>query len=236
MEENINKIDKRVALGSILIVLGGLFFLNSLNIFDFSLTRIIFSWPFFFIVIGMYLTLNTTRKTMGGILAGLGFIFIIPRIFPSIYYDGSVVVAIFLIAIGSYIILNQRKKIEDINELGQITNDRIDIVSIFGGGTRIVTSDNFKGGNITAVFGGSEIILKGSKLAEGTNSIDILAIFGGTTLIVPNDWNIVLNVTSIFGGFSNKSVKDPNLVMDQNKTLIIKGLVVFGGGELKTYL
>ncbi|MFZ2323331.1 MAG: LiaF domain-containing protein [Ignavibacteriaceae bacterium] len=236
MEENINKIDKRVALGSVLIVLGGLFFLNSLNIFDFSLTRIIFSWPFFFIVIGMYLTLNTTRKTMGGILAGLGFIFIIPRIFPSIYYDGSVVVAIFLIAIGSYIILNQRKKTEEINELGQTTKDRIDEISIFGGGTRIVTSDNFKGGNITAVFGGSEIILKGSKLAEGTNSIDILAIFGGTTLIVPNDWNIVLNVTSIFGGFSNKSVKDPNLVIDQSKTLIIKGLVVFGGGELKTYL
>ena len=236
MEENMNKVDKRVVLGTILIVLGGLFFLNSLNIFNFSLTRIIFSWPFFFIAIGMYLTLNTARKTLGGILAGLGFIFIIPRIFPSVYYDGSVVVAIFLIAIGSYIILNQRKKTEEINELGQITKDRIDIVSIFGGGTRIVTSDSFKGGNITAVFGGSEIILKGCKLAEGTNYIDVLAVFGGTTLVVPNDWNVILNVTSIFGGFSNKSIKDPNLVIEQDKTLIIKGLVVFGGGELKTYL
>jgi len=236
MEENKNKIDKRVMLGSILIGLGGLFFLNSLDIFSFNFGRIIFSWPFFFIVIGMYLTLNTSRKMFGGILAGLGFVFILPRIFPTIDYDGSVVFAIFLIAIGSYIILNQRKKTEETDELGQITKDIIDDVAIFGGGTKIVTSDNFRGGNVTAVFGGSEIILKGCKLAEGTNSIDILAIFGGTTIVVPNDWNVVMNVTSIFGGFSNKSVKDPNNIIDQSKTLIIKGLVVFGGGELKTYL
>jgi predicted membrane protein len=236
MEENKNKVDKRVMLGSILIGLGGLFFLNSLDIFNFNFGRVVFSWPFFFIVIGMYLTLNTSRKMLGGILAGLGFVFILPRIFPSIDYDGSVVLAIFLIAIGSYIILNQKKKTEEVDELGQISKDVIDDVAIFGGGTKIVTSENFKGGNITAVFGGSEIILKSSKLAEGTNSIDILAVFGGTTIVVPSDWNVIMNVTSIFGGFSNKSIKDPSRVVDTSRTLIVKGLVVFGGGELKTYL
>jgi len=236
MEENKNKIDKRVLLGSLLIGLGGLFFLKSLDIFDFDFARIIFSWPFFFIIIGMYLTLNTTRKMLGGIIAGLGFIFILPKIFPTIEYDGSVVLAIFLIAIGSYIISNQKKKTVEVNELGQVTKDVIDDVSIFGGGTRIVTSDNFQGGNITAVFGGSEIILKGCKLAEGTSSIDILAVFGGTTIVVPSDWNVVMNVTSIFGGFSNKGIKDPNAQVDLSRTLIIKGLVIFGGGELKTFL
>lgn len=236
MEENKNKADKRVILGSILIGLGGLFFLKSLDIFDFDFARIIFSWPFFFIIIGMYLTFNTTRKMLGGIIAGLGFIFILPRIFQSIDYDGSVVLAVFLIAIGSYIISNQKKKTVEVNELGQITKDVIDDVAIFGGGTRIVTSENFQGGNITAVFGGSEIILKGCKLAEGTTSIDILAVFGGTTIVVPSDWNVVMNVTSIFGGFSNKGIKDPNAQVDLSKTLIIKGLVVFGGGELKTFL
>ena len=236
MEENKNKVDKRVLLGSILIGLGGLFFLNSLDIFDFNFGRVIFSWPFFFIVIGMYLTLNTSRKMLGGIIAGLGFVFILPRIFPSIDYDGSVVHAIILIAFVSYIILNQKKKTEETDDLGQISKDVIDDVAIFGGGTKIISSDNFRGGNITAVFGGSEIILKGCKLAEGTNSIDILAVFGGTTIVVPGDWNVIMNVTSIFGGFSNKGIKDPNSFVDQSKTLIIKGLVVFGGGELKTYL
>ena len=184
----------------------------------------------------MYLTVNTARKMLGGIIAGLGFVFILPRFFPSIDYDGSVVVSILLIAFGSYIILNQKKKVEEQDELGQINKDVIDDVAIFGGGTKIVNSDNVRGGNITAVFGGSEIILKGCKLSEGTSSIDILAVFGGTTMVTLNDWNVVMNVTSIFGGFSNKSVKDPSAFVDQGKTLIIKGLVVFGGGELKTYL
>ncbi|MDY0081760.1 MAG: LiaF-related protein [Ignavibacteriaceae bacterium] len=236
MEEKKDKIDKRILLGSLLIGLGGLFFLKSLNVFDFNFTRIFFSWPFFFIVIGSYIFINTSRKLFGAILAGLGFIFILPRIFPAIDYNNSVIFAIILIAVGIYVIVNQRKKSEtDGDKFGQISTDVIDDVAIFGGGTKIITSENFKGGNITAIFGGSEIILRGCKLAEGTNVIDVLAVFGGTTIIVPSDWNIVLNVTPVFGGFSNKSVKDPNRVIDTSKTLIIKGLVVFGGGELKTY-
>lgn len=233
MEELNNKTDKRMWLGGAFIFLGFLFLLNSLNILDFSISRIIFSWPFFFLIIGVFIAINTNKKLLGGILSGLGVIFLIPRIFPSVNYDGTIVFAILFIALGLYIILNRREK-EKV-EFDQERKDYIDDVAIFGGGNKVITSDNFKGGNITAVFGGSEINLKGCKLAEGTNVIDVLCVFGGTTIIVPQDWNIVLNITPIFGGFSNKLIKDPNATPDQNKTLIIKGLVVFGGGEIKTY-
>lgn len=234
MEDINNKTDRRMWLGGAFIVLGFLFFLNSLDILDFSISRIIFSWPFFFLVIGVFIILNTNKKLLGGILSGLGAIFLIPKIFPSVDYNGTIVLAIIFIALGLYIILNRREK-EKI-AFDQERKNYIDDVAIFGGGNKVITSDNFKGGNITAVFGGSEINLKGCKLAEGTNVIDVLCVFGGTTLIVPQDWNIVLNITPIFGGFSNKLIKDPNAIADQNKTLIIKGLVVFGGGEIKSYL
>jgi hypothetical protein len=46
----------------------------------------------------------------------------------------------------------------------------------------------------------------------------------------------VINVTSILGGFSNKAIRNPSVVIDQSKTLHIKGLAMFGGGEVKTYL
>lgn len=229
-----NKTDRRTWLGGAFIFLGFLFFLNSLDILDFSISRIIFSWPFFFLVIGVFITLNTNKKLLGGILSGLGAIFLIPKIFPSVDYNGTIVLAIIFIALGLYIILNHREK-ERI-DFDQQRKDYIDDVAIFGGGNKIITSENFKGGNITAVFGGSEINLRGCKLAEGTNIIDILCVFGGTTLIVPQDWNIILNITPIFGGFSNKLIKDPTSTPDQNKILIIKGLVVFGGGEIKSYL
>ena len=64
--------------------------------------------------------------------------------------------------------------------------------------------------------------------------IDVLIMFGGTEIRVPNSWNVILSVTPIFGGFSNKIRRDPNVPVNQSKTLIIKGLAMFGGGEIKS--
>lgn len=234
MEEQLKqKADRRVWLGAILIVLGGLFLLNSLDIFDFRFTRIFISWPFFFFVIGSYIFFQTEKKVFGAILAGLGGLFLIPRIIPGIYINWSIIFPIILIAMGLYIILHRRKNTELIR--GQIKEDIVDDISIFGGGDKIVTSKNFKGGNITAIFGGSEINLTQCQLAEGVNTIDVLAMFGGTTIVVPKNWNVLVSVTSILGGFSNKGIKDPTVDIDTSRSLVIKGLVIFGGGEIKNF-
>ena len=60
--------------------------------------------------------------------------------------------------------------------------------------------------------------------------IEVVNIFGGASLIVPSDWKIKLEMVSIFGGFSDKRhIIDPN----PQKTLIVKGVSVFGGGDIK---
>ncbi len=64
--------------------------------------------------------------------------------------------------------------------------------------------------------------------------MDILAIFGGTTLIVPKDWKVTLDLVSVLGGFSDKRRRDPNIEYEEDKHLIIKGFILFGGGELKS--
>lgn len=239
MSENNNKIDKRVLLGGILIFLGGLFLLNTLDVLHFQFTRVIFSWPFIMLVIGLFVIVNTDKKFLGGILSGIGALFLIPRIFPQIDYDGSIIIPLFLIILGTYIILKKRKQ-DSSSEFGsdssKVNKDKIDDVSIFGGGTKIISSNNFQGGNITAIFGGSEINLINCELAEGDNVLDVLCLFGGTTIILPKEWNVVINVTSILGGFSNKAIRNPSIVMDQSRTLHIKGLAMFGGGEVKNYL
>lgn len=237
MPEDRNHVDKRVIFGSILIFIGGLFLLNSLSIIDFRFSRVIFSWPFFLMIIGVFILVNTSKKVLGGILSGVGAFLLLPRVFPDLYFDGSVVFPVILIAFGLYILLNRAKqRQESLRNDGSIKKDTIDDVAVFGGGSKIIYSDNFKGGNVTAVFGGSEINLMSCKLADGENVLDVLMVFGGTTIIVPKEWNVVINVTSILGGFSNKSVRNPNLVVDQSRTLVVKGLAMFGGGEIKTYL
>jgi predicted membrane protein len=239
MPDNSNKIDKRVLLGGILIFLGGLFLLNTMNVLDFRFTNVIFSWPFIMLVIGLFVLVNTEKKFLGGVLSGIGALFLIPRVFPQIDYDGGIIIPIFLIILGVYIILKKRKSDPASvfnSDSSRVNKDKIDDVSIFGGGTKIISSNNFQGGNITAIFGGSEINLINCQLAEGENVLDVLCVFGGTTIILPKEWNIVINVTSILGGFSNKAIRNPSIVIDQTRTLHIKGLAMFGGGEVKTYL
>ncbi len=232
-----NITDKRVILGGVLVVIGALLLLGSMDILDVSISHIIFSWPFIFTIIGLFILFNTNKKLLGGIFIGIGLFFLIPRIFPYVHYHGGIVFPVILIALGIYIILNHRKKnISESERSGFLKKDLIDDVSIFGGGNKIVASDNFRGGNITAIFGGSEINLTGCKLADGDQIIDLLLVFGGTTIVVPRDWNVVVNVTSVLGGFSDKSIRDPGVIPDQSRTLYVKGLAMFGGGEVKNYL
>ncbi|MCW8806127.1 MAG: cell wall-active antibiotics response protein [Ignavibacteriaceae bacterium] len=239
MPENSNKLDKRVLLGGILIFLGGLFLLNTMNILDFRFTHVVFSWPFIMLVIGLFVLVNTEKKFLGGILSGIGALFLVERIFPQIDYNGGIIIPILFIVLGTYIILKKRKQDSGSDFLtgtSKVNKDKIDDVSIFGGGTKIISSNNFQGGNITAIFGGSEINLINCQLAEGDNVLDVLCVFGGTTIILPKEWNVVINVTSVLGGFSNKAIRNPSIVIDQARTLHIKGLAMFGGGEVKTYL
>ncbi len=113
--------------------------------------------------------------------------------------------------------------------------DYIDEVAIFGGGKKMVTSENFKGGKVTCIFGGMEIILTQSKLADGIIELEVFAMFGGWTLIVPPTWQIKSEVVAVFGGTSDKRMIGPEHVRDNTQQLVVKGLVMFGGGEIKSY-
>jgi predicted membrane protein len=112
----------------------------------------------------------------------------------------------------------------------------IDEVAIFGGGDRVVTSQQFQGGKVTTIFGGLNYNMLKAKLAPGENCIDVFCLFGGMKIIVPEGWTVKIRVMSLFGGFSDKHrYKIPETGTDQTAQLIIKGTVIFGGGEIKSY-
>ena len=263
MEEN-RAVGSRVVLGSILIVIGCLFLARSAGMISLNLPYIIFSFPFMLTVVGVLIMVNSRKRILGALFFVIGIFFLIPRVFPFIYYDDDIIVPIIIILLGIMIVFRQRsgksRKYSDeyksdftgapgeAKRFGEriadeikykhydtVNKDYIDDISIFGGGHKVIQSDNFKGGNITAIFGGSEIDLTQCKLAEGDNVLDIVVIFGGTEIIVPRDWNIRTNVTPLFGGFSNKSRRDASQPLDQTRSLVIKGLALFGGGEIKSY-
>ena len=104
--------------------------------------------------------------------------------------------------------------------------------SIFNDLKTYAISQNFKGGKLTSLFGSNKLDVTKANLAMGNHILDILVIFGGIELRIPEDWNINIKVTSIFGGLEDKRRIDPNLVPSSDKSMEIKGLVIFGGGEI----
>ena len=111
--------------------------------------------------------------------------------------------------------------------------DEVDELGFFGGGERVSTSQEFRGGKLTAIFGGTVLNLLNAKLAQGTNVLDVFVLFGGTEIKVPADMNVKVKVTAIFGGFGDERKQIVEDDENDGSELIIKGLVLFGGGELK---
>ncbi len=222
----------RYFFGTLLIIVGIIFLLNTLNVFSVH----VFSFPFILFVIGLIMLVNGRNRTLGIIFMAFGGFFLIDDFFPGVHINGSLVFPAAIIALGIYIIFKHRNETTTEERVlsGYSSDDYFDDTSIFGGSNRIVNSKNFKGGNITSIFGGSEIDLTHAEIADGTAIIDVLAMFGGTTIIVPRDWNIQISVTPIFGGFGNKVRREPGASIDLSKTLVIKGTAIFGGGEVKS--
>jgi predicted membrane protein len=142
--------------------------------------------------------------------------------------------SIFII-IGVIFIISRRRGWNAPTSRGVLNDDYVDYVNVFSGGERQIVSQNFQGGKITAIFGGIELDLTKAGLAPGASELEIACVFGGATIIVPDDWFVRIEVTPILGGFSDSRKLNPGRTIDANKQLVIKGAVVFGGGEVKSY-
>jgi predicted membrane protein len=230
MDESKN--NRKAIVGILLICAGLLLIAVNLNWLPWNLKGIFFSWQGLLILIGLLFLMSRENRLVGYILIGVGAFFLIPRIWHIPFNWHALFWPIILVFIGLLVITRrggfQRVPIEN-------TNEYMDDVSIFGGGDKVITSQNFKGGKITAIFGGSKIDLRAATLAKGKNVIDIFAMFGGTKLIVPTNWDVKVEVSSILGGFSDKRRPRADDVRDPSKELVIKGVAIFGGGEIEGF-
>jgi predicted membrane protein len=215
--------------GIILIIIGIILLLANFNIIQGNVSHYLFNWKTFLIVLGIIFIGAKEKKMSGYILLGLGVVFWLPELMGNYYITfKDVFWPSILILIGLSLI--SRHRTFSANKTSGYLND----ISVFSGGMKIIKSDHFKGGNLTAVFGGSEFDLRQVKLDEDGAVIDVVTIFGGTKFIVPEDWNVYTDTIAILGGVSDKRpVKVNNNTAD--KTLIIKGVVIFGGVEIKSF-
>ncbi len=222
-------------LSLVLIVLGVLFLLDNLDIlyigdlWDF--------WPLILIGLGLAKLVNSNFKAIyaPSILIIVGFIFLLLELNVLYWHEIWQFWPVVLIIIGGRLLLNIRaERAEPGKRAGKISENRIDTVAVFGGKEQRVSADNFEGGNVTAIFGGAEVQFDDSKLSEGKNILDVFVMFGGAEIYVPADWKIIVKGFPIFGGFEDARKRTATSEeAAPEKSLIINGLAIFGGIEIK---
>lgn len=224
--------DSRIFVGILLVVIGIVLIAENLNLLSWEMSHVLISWPMLFVALGLF---NLARKayTPGYVLIAIGLFFLTPRILdvPEHFYRNFW--PAILIIIGVVFLLQWNRTPRNFMQTDTTKNDSIDETAIFGGRNISIVNDNFTGGKITSIFGGSKINLLYSKPAPYC-VIDVANIFGGTKLIVPEDWNIKVEVVSIFGGFEDRRSASVISRSDPSKIVVIKGSCIFGGGEVTT--
>ena len=220
-------------LGIVLITLGVVFLIDKFGLVPYYISYYLFRWKTLFILIGT--TMLITGRRQGFVFLIIGTVFLLPEFFKDFRYYVREWWPLIFLAVGVLIILKQRGRLNfSFPELGkrqEIDPDVLDEIAVFGGGEKVITSKNFRGGRITTIFGGLEIDLTLSELSPGENKIEVSTLFGGTTFVVPSDWTIRDSQVAVFGGFSDeRRLKEEP---DASKVLIIRGATAFGGVVIK---
>ncbi len=183
----------------------------------------LFTWQMLLIAIGLF-NLLVGNRGPAIVLIAIGAIFLLDDLY---YFDWGDLWPIILVVIGLVFIFRQRSG----NWANRTTDENyFDSLNIFGGGNQKITSHKLEGGKITSIFGGSEVDLREAKPVDGA-TIEVFAMFGGSSIIVPQDWNVRVEVAAILGGFEDKRT----IVKVENApTVVIKGTVILGGGDVKS--
>jgi predicted membrane protein len=214
---------------------------------------IVFSWQMLVIAIGLSFLFSRHKWFAGIILLFVGFGFLLPKLHQIGWATGIENIGpVALFALGVIILCKSfwgrhkepheyfyRKmqkhartcrKWEHWDTWHKETG-YIDHNYIFGGNNEKLDVRDFKGGDINCVFGGLELDLTNSTLAEGVHTLEVNTVFGGVKLYVPADWKIEIRQSQVFGRFLDNRPKSA-FEVDENRKLILEVSSVFGGGEI----
>ncbi len=238
-----NAIEKRIpgkaaVLGVLVIAAGLLLLARNTGYLNESVSRIIFSWEMLLIAIGVVNIFWRQSLWSGIILIGVGSFFLLVNFYHMPFSTWQLFLPALIILVGLKMIFGPSRMERGMFKQPMFNHtvgneDFFEDIAIFGGGERKVVTPNFKGGRMIAMFGGSKVDLSHCNIAPGDRPmVEVVSIFGGSGLLVPSDWNVKVEVFNIFGGYVDKRIASQ---IDYNKTLIIKGVTIFGGGEVKSF-
>jgi len=196
-------------------------------------------WPAILIVFGVVRIIEHPSPAgyiWGGTLMGIGSLLLL-RNLHILYFDFDIwnlIWPFLLIAFGLSMLWKSMNRHRYAVDGSSVSDPQCSLMAIFGGGKRRIDSQDFKGGDVVAIFGGYQIDLRDAAIPNGGQAIlDVNAIFGGVDIRVPQTWNVQVKVLPLFGGCDDKTEAAKPEPNTQPPTLTITGYTIFGGASIK---
>jgi hypothetical protein len=222
-----SRISPRLVLGIAILLAGIVFTLDNLGVLDAD--DFIDYWPLILVLVGLA-KLTDARRTSGWISAGL---WVLVGVWWTLFNLGIVEFhpidfwPVFLIIAGFFLV---QRALRPSRGGAEATADRLTGFAVLGGTSRRTTSQQFQGGDFTAVMGGCEVDLREARIATAPAVIDVFAFWGGVEIRVPKDWVVDAQVTAILGGFDDRTGQGP---ADETQRLVVRGLAMMGGVDIR---
>ncbi len=232
-------ISPRLVIGLAIMVLGTLFLLDNMNVIGFGETFRF--WPLAPIAVGLTLLVQpsgSTNRAFGGFLVGVG-VWVLLNDFDIIGVSLSDAWPVLLIGVGGWFVWRSFSG-EDEPFAGPHSPDQprngervsgadtLSALAFVGHVERTSVSQNFQGGDLTAIMGGCTIDLSGADIGEGGAVVDAFAFWGGIEIVVPEDWVVTNKVLPLLGGSEDKSRAIPGA----SKQLLVRGTAIMGGVKI----
>lgn len=129
---------------------------------------------------------------------------------------------VLLIAFGLSVLLGQyRSRVRDVEDA------HTSAFAAFGGVEKRNTSATFRGADLTALFGGTELDLRDAEIADRPAEINAVALFGGVEIVVPREWTVRMDVLPILAGASDERPRRG--ARSEEIDLVVTGFAAFGG-------
>ncbi len=110
----------------------------------------------------------------------------------------------------------------------------IKLLAFMGGGELNFHSKQLRGGEVTAIWSGYDIDFSEADMEGDTMRLHVYCVMGGVEIKVPANWKVEKSgALCIMGGFSNKTRDMAEELNLPSKTLIVTGLALMGGGEIR---
>jgi predicted membrane protein len=226
----------QLVLGLLIIVVGVLFTLD--NLYILPIGNILRFWPLALMAIGLAKFFDSDHPAgfiAAALFFGIGSILLLQNL--NVFHVRLWSLwPIILVVIGGGMLWQAMTR--DRDTTGN-SDTHISVIALLGGVQRTFRQPEFRGGDLTAIMGGCEIDLRDTSILEAEAVLEVFVMWGGIEVRIPDDWVVEMHGLPLLGGFGD-STRTRHLgdatrstTGALRKRLIIKGLVIMGGVEIK---